>query len=748
MRKIQLFFTMLLMGMLAASSAITQAAGGGYWQGRAPQQARQLPPAPAADAQPFEDEAYGPDEEVETEAEAEVEAEEGAAPADETATTEEEAQSALPEEQNDKPAAPNGLQSKDVDAFLKTLKDDKERAKFISVIEGYKKTANVKKDPVVDMLGRLREGVVKVSTAIASLKNDVLNKSTKAKDKTSAWRKALVEQFVPFLLFVLGLFAVQYVIALIARSPRPPFFRRIQAPFNETYLRAVAPLAGVFLVGYVAIPFVANSAAMTNVFTKVLVLLVGLQSIMFAVRVAFSFDMNTLRPEAKQRLFTWFVGLGLAYVFIESTAFALEQSAALAPVVHIYSKLFHIVLMLLVVTFLFRQKATIRAVLVSEEAQFSPFIQQAFITAVHYLHVLLSVSVLAYLWCFLIEAHASQLYIRRGLMITIGLLLANKFVTHFIETYVKSRIKALTTYHSTVLQSVQNTMLVTSFAFVAYYWFMPLIHGVGIGGLFAFEKIINFALIVLVASVTVKTLHTFVESKLNPIDNYGMLVAPSPRVKTFLPLLNRIGTVVIYLVAGLLALSELGVDISPLLAGLGVFGLALSLGTQNIIKDFMSGLFILAENDFNVGDSVEIDGIEGLVEETSFRHVVVRDLKGGLRMIPYGNIKVITNNSREFNVRSVKIPLMNDQPLSDMVKLYDSVATQMLENTELQKVIIDVPAFIGVAEIKPQAYQDPAVAALMEFRYKTKPGSAKKVGQEFLRLAKMAQEEIERYNEQ
>ena len=103
----------------------------------------------------------------------------------------------------------------------------------------------------------------------------------------------------------------------------------------------------------------------------------------------------------------------------------------------------------------------------------------------------------------------------------------------------------------------------------------------------------------------------------------------------------------VVLVAGMLVLGELGISVAPILATAGVAGIAIGFGAQSLIKDYFNGFFILVEDQIREGDVVEIVGKGGLVEEVTLRYVRLRDVDGHVHFVPNGEIKVVTNRTRE-----------------------------------------------------------------------------------------------------
>jgi moderate conductance mechanosensitive channel len=124
------------------------------------------------------------------------------------------------------------------------------------------------------------------------------------------------------------------------------------------------------------------------------------------------------------------------------------------------------------------------------------------------------------------------------------------------------------------------------------------------------------------------------------------VVERTKRAQTFARLLQRSLAVVVAVMAGLMILRELDIDITPVLTGAGIAGLAIGFGAQALIKDWLSGIFIVAENQFNAGEHVRIAGVEGVVEDFGLRRTMLRDADGTVHHVPNGQIIVASNLSR------------------------------------------------------------------------------------------------------
>jgi small conductance mechanosensitive channel len=156
------------------------------------------------------------------------------------------------------------------------------------------------------------------------------------------------------------------------------------------------------------------------------------------------------------------------------------------------------------------------------------------------------------------------------------------------------------------------------------------------------EKVIRIILVLIGAYLTREASMRLIRSGLSGLDRGVSVKVKMERVKTLGSVFSNLASFVIGIIALLIILSELGVDIAPLLAGLGVLGLGVGLAAQTLIKDYISGFFILFENQFNVGDEIEIAGKRGAVKELSLRFTLLKDSKGSTYLISNSEISTVT----------------------------------------------------------------------------------------------------------
>ena len=162
-------------------------------------------------------------------------------------------------------------------------------------------------------------------------------------------------------------------------------------------------------------------------------------------------------------------------------------------------------------------------------------------------------------------------------------------------------------------------------------------------------KLASIAIVVATAAIVWELASALIERRLRRLDGEGDRGPHGQRLRTFLPLLRNAAFVVIAGVAALSILSEIGVNVAPLLAGAGVLGIAIGFGAQTLVKDVITGLFILFEDTVNVGDVVDLDGgHSGTVESLSIRSIRLRDVTGAQHTVPFSQVGTIKNMTKDF----------------------------------------------------------------------------------------------------
>lgn len=165
------------------------------------------------------------------------------------------------------------------------------------------------------------------------------------------------------------------------------------------------------------------------------------------------------------------------------------------------------------------------------------------------------------------------------------------------------------------------------------------------------------------------------------------------RTKTIFRVIHSTGTVIIVTTALLMILTELGVAITPVLASVGFVGLAFGLGAQTLVKDMIAGLFILIENQYTVGDVVEIGGITGNVEKMTLRATELRDLYGTVHVIPNGEIRIVANKSRDWSRAIVDVGVTYEEDVDTAVQTLQEIGEAMSAD-ESMALLLQEPAMV------------------------------------------------------
>ncbi|HEV8115372.1 MAG TPA: mechanosensitive ion channel family protein [Acidimicrobiales bacterium] len=171
------------------------------------------------------------------------------------------------------------------------------------------------------------------------------------------------------------------------------------------------------------------------------------------------------------------------------------------------------------------------------------------------------------------------------------------------------------------------------------------------------------------------------------------------RAETIGTLLVSAAGFMVWGMAGLMVLGELGVNLGPLVAGAGIAGIALGFGAQNLVRDFFSGFFILIEDQYGVGDVIDVGPATGTVEGISLRATRLRDVEGNVWHIPNGEIARVANKSQEWSRALLDIQVSYQTPTDDAVRVIERVAEGLHDDPEWSACILSTPEVWGVEEL-------------------------------------------------
>jgi small conductance mechanosensitive channel len=168
------------------------------------------------------------------------------------------------------------------------------------------------------------------------------------------------------------------------------------------------------------------------------------------------------------------------------------------------------------------------------------------------------------------------------------------------------------------------------------------------------------------------------------------------RLQSISLVVGSTASVIIWSIAIIMALGEVGVNLGPLIAGAGIAGVALGFGAQSLVKDCISGLFMLLEDQYGVGDIVDLDEATGVVEKISLRTTVLRGVDGTVWHVPNGEVSRVGNKSQLWSVALVDVDVAYDSDLATARQVILDCATHVIESDEWADSVIDPPQLLGV----------------------------------------------------
>jgi small-conductance mechanosensitive channel len=201
---------------------------------------------------------------------------------------------------------------------------------------------------------------------------------------------------------------------------------------------------------------------------------------------------------------------------------------------------------------------------------------------------------------------------------------------------------------------------------------------------------------------------------------------PASRISTMMPLLRATGAVLIAVVAVMVALDSFGVNITPLIAGASVFGIAISFGSQTLVKDIVSGIFYLSDDAFRVGEYIDCGKAKGTVEGFTLRSIKLRHQNGQVHTIPFGQLGQITNFSRDWITVKFNLRFARDTDIEKLRKAAKKIGTDMMEVPAVKAEILAPFKMQGVADIIDNAL-------LIRFKFTARPGNPAMIQREAMK---------------
>ena len=257
--------------------------------------------------------------------------------------------------------------------------------------------------------------------------------------------------------------------------------------------------------------------------------------------------------------------------------------------------------------------------------------------------------------------------------------------------------------------------------------------GIGVN---AVQGLIRIALIIALAYAATQLLR----AGLNRLEGFlitatarseDTALATSKRIKTLSSVIWTLSCGLLWFLVALIVLSQIGVNIGPILAGAGVIGLAVGFGAQHLVRDLVSGCFLLIENQIRVGDTAIVNNITGVVEGVTFRTVILRDPAGVVYVFPNGTITTLANATMDWSAAAIDIVLPFRVDTDRVMEIMRRVGAEMKAEKEFASVILEPIEVFGVDNFTE-------TTVTIKARFKTQAAQQYIVGREFRRRLKYA----------
>jgi small conductance mechanosensitive channel len=242
---------------------------------------------------------------------------------------------------------------------------------------------------------------------------------------------------------------------------------------------------------------------------------------------------------------------------------------------------------------------------------------------------------------------------------------------------------------------------------------------------------VRVAIILAAAYVVVKLIHLGIAQMEEMADQEA---SPAPterqkRVRTMSGLLRKLTVVILGAIAGMVILRELGVDIMPIITGAGIVGLALGFGAQNLVRDVISGFFLIFEDQVRVGDVAVVNGTAGVVEEINLRTIVLRDIEGTVHIFPNGKIDTLSNRTKEWSGYLIDVGVSYKEDVDYIMAVLRDVGDELKADAEFGPLLFEPMEVMGVDDFGPSQ-------VTIRVRIKTVPLRQADVGRELRRRIK------------
>ncbi len=658
-------------------------------------------------------------------------------------------------------AAAQKLDTKELEGLISTLKDDQARTKFVQQLEALLEARREVQggaaegtwlSSVSDYLKNAVGQIFAVGTAFADLP-DLANRILEGFQNPET-RAYWLEGLLKIIAILAAGYAAQLVASVLLTKPRrATTAHRYDAAWRRgalAVLYAVLDLLPLVAFGAAALAVTPATNPEKVIRLAALALInarIAAGVVMVVARLGLAPQADNLRAlpltgETAQYLYIW-VGR-IAYVALYGY-FILEALFLLGlpgPIHHFLIDVLGFVVAILLIILVLQNRDAVAQHIRTPQDETSPFavIRRPLAAAWH----LLAIFYVVVLYLVLaIRGNGGTRYIVQGTILTVlivalaslfenamrrairkGLTIRDDLRQRFpgLQTRLNRYTVAIDYALRALVYFVAVVTILQAWGFDAVAWIFS------VTGERVFSALANIVVISVLAILVWEVVTSFIERRLSV--NSGAH-APTTRARTLLPLAQTVLKIVLVVLVAMVVLSEVGVNITPLLAGAGVVGLAVGFGAQKLVQDVITGWFILMEDTIAVGDVAEVAGHSGLVERISIRTIRLRDLSGVVHTVPFSAVSSVKNFTKDFSYYLFEVGVAYREDTDEVIQVLQEIDAGMREDDAFKSDILAPLEIIGV-----DRFEDSAV--IIRVRTMTKPLRQWAVGREFNRRMKKA----------
>lgn len=668
-------------------------------------------------------------------------------------------------------AAPAQAQSSppdkgEIERLVRTIENDSDRQKLVNQLNLLLKASKQEQkadDGPAGLIPQISDKIASVSDAVLSAASSLsdarhifvwIGKQTDSPEERAAWTKTLTGIGA----VLLGGLAAEHALLFLLGRPirflagqRPATRLRRILPVTGWWLLHIPSLLAFFLASQAlrALPVLELSAAASQAALIVSLGYVASRAILITIRALLMPQRDSLRllpfsHDAAHQLASWARRLTLTgvwgYGFIQALQVLGLPRVGYQVSLRILGCIMAVMCIMLVLRNRRRMASWIRQW--GKREHLSPSLRALCerLAAIWHIPAILYILSLFFVWALAIPGGAE--YVAHATLISLAILVVANLLAvallrlegksfpygaHWRQRYPHLDRQA-DRYMTTLLLALRIMLLAAAVLALLQAWGVDIAGWLKTGfGHRILSALGSVAVAFIGALVTWEAVNALIDRHLMREDATG---SSSARARTLLPLVRNVVLVVLIVMMALIVLSEIGVNIAPLLAGAGVVGVAVGFGSQKLVQDVITGAFILFEDTIAVGDYVKIGSFAGTVEGLTIRTLRLRDSSGQLHTLPFSAVSSVSNLSREFSCHVFEIGVAYREDIDSVMEVMKKVGEEMRTESEIGTFVIEPVELYGI-----ERFDDSAV--VISGRIKTLPGKQWAAGREYRRRIKI-----------